>query len=292
MNEPLSAAASLMMIGVLVVTPIAAAPRQDIPKGYRQIASEHGLSADVLYATALTASGRVLHGQRLRPWPWTLTIAGRRHYYATRTAAHRALVAYVTRGQRRVAVGLMGLPWHRYRAAFRNPWTALDPYTNLHLAARQLASHLAARSLPEATRVPLSVDELISELAPRFSLDPKLVRAVAAAESNFNPRAESHKGAQGLMQLIPATATRFGVKNVWDPKENLTGGMRYLAWLLAYYRGDLARALAAYNAGEAAVDRYRGIPPYAETRAYVARVLGRYGRQTHPYRLALAEVAL
>lgn len=287
--RPAFVPASLMVIGVLVVTPIAAAPRPEIPNGYRQVAEEQGLSADVLYATALTASGRPLHGQRLRPWPWTLTIAGRRHYYSTRAAAHRALVAYVSSGQRRVAVGLMGLPWHRYRAAFRNPWTALDPYTNLRIAARQLAPHLAARSLPEAPGVPAAVDELIAELAPRFSLDPKLVRAVVAAESNFNPRAQSHKGAQGLMQLIPATATRFGVKNVWDPKENLVGGMRYLASLLAYYRGDLTRVLAAYNAGEVAVDRYRGIPPYAETRVYVARVLSRYGRQTHGYRRELAE---
>jgi len=291
MRQPAFVAASLMVISVLVVTPIAAASRQEIPKGYRQVALEHGLSADVLYATALTASGRPLHGQRLRPWPWTLTVAGRRHYYSTRAAAHRALVAYVTRGQRRVAVGLTGLPWYRYRVAFPNPWTALDPYTNLRIAARQLAPHLGARPLPEAPGVPVAVDELISELAPRFSLDPKLVHTVVAAESNFNPRAESPKGAQGLMQLMPATASRFGVHDVWDPEENLTGGMRYLAWLLAYYRGDLTRVLAAYNAGEAAVDRYHGVPPYAETRAYVARILGRYGRPTHPYRLALAEAS-
>lgn len=103
-------------------------------------------------------------------------------------------MAYVTGGQRRVAVGLTGLPWYRYGVAFRNPWTAFDPYTNLRIAARQLAPRLAARSLPEAPGVPDVTDELISELAPRFSLDPKLVRAVVAAESNFNPRAQSYKG--------------------------------------------------------------------------------------------------
>ncbi|MGH8471353.1 MAG: lytic transglycosylase domain-containing protein, partial [Gammaproteobacteria bacterium] len=112
-----------------------------------------------------------------------------------------------------------------------------------------------------------------------------------AQESAYNPRARSPKGAQGLMQLMPATATRFGVENVWEPVDNLRGGMRYLAWLLTYYRGDLARVLAAYNAGESAVDRYGGIPPYTETRAYVVQILGRYGRRTHPYRSALAEAS-
>jgi soluble lytic murein transglycosylase-like protein len=114
------------------------------------------------------------------------------------------------------------------------------------------------------------------------------VREVVATESAYNPRARSSKGAQGLMQLMPATAARFGVRDVWDPEQNLIGGMRYLEHLLAYYRGDLARVLAAYNAGEDAVDHYRGLPPYSETRAYVARILKRYGRSMHPYRPKLA----
>jgi soluble lytic murein transglycosylase-like protein len=119
------------------------------------------------------------------------------------------------------------------------------------------------------------VADLVRSLAPKYLLDPDLVLAVIEAESNFNPRALSGKNAQGLMQLIPATAERFGVRDVWDPEQNLRGGMAYLRWLLAYFKGDVKLALAGYNAGEGAVDRHRGIPPYAETRAYVSRIIGR-----------------
>ena len=117
----------------------------------------------------------------------------------------------------------------------------------------------------------------IHELAPQFDLDPGLVLEVVRAESNFNPRARSHKGALGLMQLIPATARRFGVKDPFEPVQNLRGGMAYLQWLLRRFDGDLELTLAGYNAGEAAVERHGGIPPYAETRAYVKRILQRYG---------------
>ena len=110
-----------------------------------------------------------------------------------------------------------------------------------------------------------------------------------AAESNFNAGAVSAKNAQGLMQLIPDTARRFGVKNLLDPVQNIRGGMAYLRWLLAYYEGDVSLALAAYNAGEGAVDRYLGVPPFAETRNYVLKILVSVnGRRTHPYDLAAA----
>jgi hypothetical protein len=116
------------------------------------------------------------------------------------------------------------------------------------------------------------IKALVTRLAPDFNLDPELVLAVIEVESNFNPRARSPKNAQGLMQLIPATATRFGVRNVWDPVENLRGGMAYLRWLLDHFDGDVELALAGYNAGENAVKRYGGIPPFAETKAYVKRI--------------------
>lgn len=116
----------------------------------------------------------------------------------------------------------------------------------------------------------------IYELAPTFELDPALVLEVVRAESNFNPRAKSHKGALGLMQLIPATARRFNVEDPFEPVQNLRGGMAYLRWLLEHFDGDLKLTLAGYNAGEGAVARHGGVPPYAETRAYVQRILTRY----------------
>ncbi len=121
---------------------------------------------------------------------------------------------------------------------------------------------------------------LVERLAPDYRLDPKLVLAVIATESNFAPDALSPKNAQGLMQLIPATAARFGVANVWDPVDNLRGGMAYLRWLLDHFDGDLELALAGYNAGEQAVAKHGGIPPYPETQAYVRRIQHRLGGES------------
>jgi soluble lytic murein transglycosylase-like protein len=120
-------------------------------------------------------------------------------------------------------------------------------------------------------------------LAPRYALDPRLALAIIAVESNFEPAARSPKNARGLMQLIPETASRFNVRNVYDVKENLRGGLAYLRWLLAYYEGQVALAVAAYNAGEAAVDKYRGIPPFPETRDYVRRVRRLFRNESHAF---------
>ena len=110
-------------------------------------------------------------------------------------------------------------------------------------------------------------------------LEPHLVLAVMATESNFDPWAVSPRNARGLMQLIPDTARRFRVRDLTDPADNIRGGMAYLRWLLAYFEGDLKLALAAYNAGERAVERYRGVPPFAETRMYVRKVIALMGGQ-------------
>lgn len=115
--------------------------------------------------------------------------------------------------------------------------------------------------------------ELIEGAARRHQIEPALLTAMAQIESAFNPEAISPKGAQGLLQLMPATAERFGVDDVYDVAQNVEGGARYLRWLLERYDGATDLALAGYNAGEAAVDRHQGIPPYAETKNYVARVL-------------------
>ena len=125
---------------------------------------------------------------------------------------------------------------------------------------------------------PALVERYVKLLAPAFDLDPKLVLAVIRAESNFNPRARSPKGAVGLMQLMPGTARRFGVKDIHDPLQNLVGGMAYLKWLTGHFDGDLKLVLAGYNAGEEAVRQYKGIPPYAETRGYVSRIIRQYAQ--------------
>ena len=124
---------------------------------------------------------------------------------------------------------------------------------------------------------------LATTMSAWYALDPKLVLSVIAVESNFNTGAQSPKAAMGLMQLIPDTAERFNVRNAYDASQNLRGGMRYLRWLLSYYRGNISYAAAAYNAGEGRVDRYKGVPPFPETRAYVKRVLGLYGSSRHAF---------
>ncbi len=124
---------------------------------------------------------------------------------------------------------------------------------------------------------------VIWRTALNHGVHPELVFAVASVESNFNPRAVSAKGAEGLMQLMPETAARFGVGDPFDPVENIVGGVRYLKYLLDLFGGDQRLALAAYNAGENIVQATRSIPPYQETRAYVSKVLRLFGRNRTPY---------
>jgi soluble lytic murein transglycosylase len=127
-----------------------------------------------------------------------------------------------------------------------------------------------------------SYADLIAPIAASHGLDPELIRAVIRAESNFDPLALSHKGARGLMQLMPGTAARFAVADPFDPEENIRGGVQYLRFLRDRFDGQLPLILAAYNAGENAVRRHGGIPPYPETRKYVARILEEYGRTAKP----------
>lgn len=147
---------------------------------------------------------------------------------------------------------------------------AIDPFDNLPPYKRKIA-------------------ELVKGLAPRYGIEPRLALAVIAVESNFDARARSVKNAQGLMQLIPETAARFNVRNVLDVNDNLRGGLAYLRWLLAYYRGEVRLAIAAYNAGERAVDRYRGVPPFPETRDYVRRIVHLFRSDFHPYDPSVVE---
>jgi TPR repeat protein len=127
------------------------------------------------------------------------------------------------------------------------------------------------------------IADMVAKVAPSYGIEPRFALAVISVESNFDALARSEKDARGLMQLIPETAARFRVRNPFDARDNVRGGLSYLRWLLAYYRGEVVLAAAAYNAGEAAVDRYGGVPPYVETRDYVKRVLRLFPRERHPY---------
>ena len=125
--------------------------------------------------------------------------------------------------------------------------------------------------------------DLVGTIADWYKVDAKLVLSIITAESNFKINAKSNADAHGLMQLIPATADRFNVKNAYNASQNIKGGVAYLRWLLSYFRGDVTLAVAAYNAGEGAVDKYKGIPPYKETRGYVKKVMALYQTKRHDF---------
>ncbi|PKO35786.1 MAG: lytic transglycosylase [Betaproteobacteria bacterium HGW-Betaproteobacteria-7] len=144
---------------------------------------------------------------------------------------------------------------------------------------------IVARAIPEHRKVM----DLVRKLAPEYGVYPRLAMAIIRAESNFNPAAVSPKNAQGLMQLIPETAERFNVRKPFDPEQNIRGGLSYLRWLLAYFKGDVELVAAAYNAGEGAVNRYAGIPPYPETQGYVRRIREIFKREDHPFDPAITE---
>lgn len=149
------------------------------------------------------------------------------------------------------------------------------PRTTIYMPAQH---SFVGENRPEVNIDRDGVEKLVREAAERHQVDPALVRAVIETESNWNPGAISRKGAQGLMQLVPTTAQRFGANDAFNPKQNVDAGVRYLKVLLERYNGNLDLALAAYNAGEGAVDRAHGIPAYRETRNYVQRVQDAYFR--------------
>lgn len=127
-----------------------------------------------------------------------------------------------------------------------------------------------------------NVDLIIMHVGEREGVDPRLIHAVIWQESRYNQNATSHVGAQGLMQLMPATAKRFDCSDINDAESNVEAGTKYLRWLLNHFNGDVTLALAAYNAGEGSVEKHGGVPPFGETQAYVRIITGRYGKTYHP----------
>lgn len=156
-----------------------------------------------------------------------------------------------------------------------------------------LTSYPINPSLGSFTTGNADVDNFIVESGRRNSVDPLLLYSIMHQESSFKPRAMSYKGARGLMQLMPPTASRFGVTNIWDPKQNIEGGARYMRFLLDLFSGDVRLALAGYNAGEGAVMKYGyQVPPYSETREYVRRIGARYNMIRDPNAVAQAPSGL
>jgi hypothetical protein len=162
---------------------------------------------------------------------------------------------------------LRGLLFGMFAMSLPNP-VAKPSITNISTSEAFVSTSEDFRPLPAT----IAYNDAIAEAADLYRLDPNLIRAIIRAESAFNPFAVSRAGAQGLMQLMPAVAEELNVLDPFDPRQNIFGGARYLRWLLDRNKGNLDLAVASYNAGPGAVDRYNGIPPYRETRNYVKKI--------------------
>ena len=164
--------------------------------------------------------------------------------------------------------------------------TAKSPYKKSFARSKRIYSKKSRRRSSSGSCVQWNANKInekarkfnpyINQYARQYRIDKNLIKAVITAESCFKVKALSNKGAQGLMQLIPATAKRFGVKNSYKPQQNIRGGTKYLRFLMDRFKGDLKKVIASYNAGEGAVDKHKGIPPYKETKQYVKNVLWVY----------------
>jgi soluble lytic murein transglycosylase-like protein len=174
--------------------------------------------------------------------------------------------------------GVLTIPAHAQIASYVDEHGRLVYINEDSNTPRNTRTNADGRAATSRTAPPAHLEHIVDEAAERHDLDPALVNAVISTESGWNPQAISNKGAMGLMQLIPGTAERFGVGNPFDPVQNIDGGTAYLKALLDRYNGDLTKSLAAYNAGERAVDRSGGVPPFWETRQYVRKVKNAYFR--------------
>lgn len=255
---------------------------EEVPALYRDIAQTHSIAATDLYAYAVAGTGRVDEYRRIIPWPWTVRVNGHRYQFKTRIDLFNYLLQ--VRGKPGIAFGFDNRRLHKQTRQVL--WDELDASAMLRRTALLLGGKTAAPMPLMLADVPAGtpLDSLINRVAREVGIDPLLLHAVINQESAYRTDARSNKGAMGLMQLMPGTAQGLGLTSTqyYDPYANLWGGATYLKQQLDAF-GSLELALAAYNAGPRAVRRHGNkIPPYRETRNYVARISERYAAIRQP----------
>lgn len=266
-----------------------------VPHFYQQQADKLGVDATQIYAIALSNAGvNNEYGQYL-PWPWSVTVKG--SYYQFKTRGELFEFLKEQRGQANITYGIAGIKLKKQSAA--QLWESLDVIYQLNYAGKRLksvnCSNLSQciakyRNYRNSIKIdagnplripPISHDKLnhvIARVSRETGVEEALLHAIISRESAYKVYAKSHAGAMGLMQLMPDTARYLGLSKTefYDPYKNVTAGANYIKEQLANFDGRLDFALAAYNAGPGAVRKYRGIPPYKETRKYVPIVIGYY----------------
>ncbi len=272
---------------------------------WRQLAKameygEPGIARDAVQAAELYCRA-ARHGDAESQYNLAWMLTNSRGIERDEAQAAHLFAAAAEQGyvQARNILARMGPPRGDPPACLRSPdddaalMAAAAPPPSLPARPGAAAARVDARPpLPPPRGAPEALVRFVNLVAPEYQLSPHLVLTFIATESNFDPMAVSPKNAQGLMQLIPDTAARFGVRKVMDPAQNMRGGMAYLRWLMARFQGDVVLVAAAYNAGEAAVERYLGVPPYAETRQYVWKILkGMGGQVSQPFDASVTQVS-
>jgi hypothetical protein len=207
---------------------------------------------------------RLRHTTLLIPLLFSLAPGVRAEYFVLRSGQRLSVTGYQLQGE-------------TYRLQMAGGWVEVSARDVVAIEPEEVFTVIPAQP-PSAPAVQSPYRDLIEAAAARYKVDADLITSVIAVESNFDPKAVSPKNARGLMQLLPETAARLGVQNIFDPQENIDGGTRYLRDMLQKYNGDLALALAAYNAGPERVQQYGRVPPIAETVSYVRRVKQNYDK--------------
>lgn len=195
--------------------------------------------------------------------------------------ALRAEYVVLRSGQRLTVTGYQ-LLGDKYRFQLNGGFIEIPAAEVITIEPEEVFTPIVVPSSPSALGANAHFGQFIQSASKRYNVDADLISSVIAIESNFNPKAVSRRNARGLMQLIPGTASRFGVQNIFDPRENIEAGTRYLGELLHRYDNDLILALAAYNAGPQRVQKYGRVPPFAETQSYVRRVKRTYDQRKTP----------